>query len=304
MPQDAQLFPGLVNFCMQLDDGPRDKNSKIELTEERKKDLEWLRMVLNSVESPEKQTKRLLNTLGREELTEEECIKTLEELCDLVEELNWATEFSLMDGHNIILNFLRENKLAAESPKVRAQVGYLIANASQLYERVQKHFEEAKWYEVLVPLLKTEKNPATLAALLHGCSSLCREYVPNATAFRDAGGVDVLETLLKTYTADDVCSCKIVKRALVLLFYLMSVVDVDVDSIVHCICIHAAKEDSDIQVFSAQAIFFYLNKFPMGVKQILSELHPECLKRWREQSLQEDDPRLMLLQKLDEVQDT
>lgn len=302
MSQGAQLFPGLVNFCMRLDDGPKDKSRKLEISEEKKKDLEWLRMVLDSVEPQEQQIKRLLGTLGREGLTEEECLKTLEELCDLVEDINWATEFLLMNGHNVILNFLRENELAAKSAKVRKQAGFLIANASQLHERMQKCFEDAKWCEVLVPLLKTEKCPAALAGLLHACSALCREYIPNAVAFCGAGGIDVLSTLLKTYTADDADSCKIIKRTMFLLFYLMSVINVDVHPMIESICMHARREHDDIQVLSAQVICFYLEKFPKAVKQVLNVLRPDRLRKWKEQSLAEDDPRLILLRKLNKQQ--
>lgn len=115
----------------------------------------------------------------------------LEELSEMVEDINWATEFALMGGPAIILSFLsnictfaatefhqqrrrkpagegeegekthrfNEEALAAFKPilaEVEALLCMVVAHAAQLNERLQNAFLSEKWHDILFPVLKLE----------------------------------------------------------------------------------------------------------------------------------------------------
>ncbi|AIO00798.1 hypothetical protein LPMP_312100 [Leishmania panamensis] len=82
-------------------------------------DYEWLRNALASVEAPEKRVKQLLFNMENRTtegepgpLTPEEQLEALAELADMVEDVNWAAEFALMQGPQRLLQVLRHASAA------------------------------------------------------------------------------------------------------------------------------------------------------------------------------------------------
>lgn len=291
MSNDPAMNAALLNFCTSLDNGPRGGGPPQRSEEERR----WLREALESVEAPERQIKRLLAAVARDDIAEEDCVAALEELAELVEDINWAVEFSLMNGHNVMLGLLRGGGVAAGSAGVRRAAALVIAHASQLNEQVQRRFEEARWHEVLLPLLSEERSPATLAAFLHSCSCLCRDYTPNALLFGEGGGLEVITELLKTTHSAGEYKSKIIKRVLFLLAYLAGVLDVDTHNLARHISVYTVSDDQELQIASARTLIALTNKSSEAVRLALRAVTPECFTNWRNTLLEEDDSRRQLM---------
>ncbi|KPA74375.1 hypothetical protein ABB37_09087 [Leptomonas pyrrhocoris] len=148
-------------------------------------DYAWLRDALASVESPEKRVKQLLLLMenkavdgGDSPVEVADRLEALEELSDMVEDVNWAAEFTLMEGPQRVLRVLRRERSAhplttisdplspaegeaAEPPgevtlnsiSLYTQLAMIIAHSSQLNEPVQVVYCAAHWEEVLLRLV-------------------------------------------------------------------------------------------------------------------------------------------------------
>lgn len=160
-------------------------------------DYEWLRSALASVESPEKRVKQLLfnmenlTTEGKPgPLAQEEQLEALEELADMVEDVNWAAEFALMQGPQRLLDVMRRERAAHPllvtgsgdaSASVEAAIGtgrgdpevqtathdgipssavplfielaMIIAHSAQLNEPVQAAYGAAHWEDIILPFM-------------------------------------------------------------------------------------------------------------------------------------------------------
>ncbi|GET91233.1 hypothetical protein, conserved [Leishmania tarentolae] len=157
-------------------------------------DYEWLRSALASVESPEKRVKQLLfnmenlTTEGKPgPLAQEERQDALAELSDMVEDVNWAAEFALMQGPQRLLDVMRRERSScallstfgrdtsatveatdsrdAEIPPAThaairssavplfTELAMVIAHSAQLNEPVQAAFEAAHWEGIILPFM-------------------------------------------------------------------------------------------------------------------------------------------------------
>ncbi|ORC93511.1 uncharacterized protein TM35_000013880 [Trypanosoma theileri] len=297
MSNDPSMNTALLNFCTSVGNGPKEKT---EVPKRSAEEMQWLKEALESVEAPERKIQQSLALLTREDVSESECLTALEEMSDLVEDISWAIEFSLMSGHRIILDFLVKNKLATESEQVRQAAAMVIAHAAQLNEAVQKCFEEAQWQDVLLPLLKKEESPAVVAALLHSCSCLCRDYAPNAILFNRAGGITDINRLLEIYgEGASQKNTKITRRLLFLVAYLAEVVEIDTNELIPLVCRQTTSNDDDVQTAAARCLCVFANKHIAAVRVALHEVAPNTISRWRSSILDEDDSRQQLLNELD-----
>ena len=165
-------------------------------------DYEWLRQALASVESPEKRVKQLLFQMegktadGKADVADvEDRVEALEELSDMVEDVNWAAEFALMEGPQRVLKALQQERtahplaaihdatLAAATAKeqeekekvvvtavsgaanmtftslpIYTQLAMTVAHSAQLNEPVQAIYRAAHWEEILLQLLHDAVN--------------------------------------------------------------------------------------------------------------------------------------------------
>ncbi|KAG8345200.1 hypothetical protein ERJ75_001425600 [Trypanosoma vivax] len=296
MSNDPCLNTALLNFCTSLSNGPRGENGTDSALQKRSpEELQWLKEALASIEQPERKIKRILEMIARENAQESECVAGLEELSDMVEDINWAAEFVLGGGHKIILDLLRKQALSAESGRVRMQAAMVVAHASQLNENVQHCFEKERWQEVLLPLLRGEEDPAVIAALLHSCSCLCRDYIPNAKLFACSGGIEIINGFLGRNRIALLDDNKIVKRALFFLAYLTDVIDVDVRSVVRHAALFVESDDDDVELAAARALTSAAKKSLSIVRAVLKEEVPNCLTNWRNKQLDQDDCRQQLV---------
>ncbi|KAG5497680.1 hypothetical protein JKF63_03946 [Porcisia hertigi] len=365
-------------------------------------DYEWLRSALASVEAPEKRVKQLLfhvenrtadGTPGS--LTQEDQLEALAELADMVEDVNWAAEFSLMEGPQRLLQVLHRESAAHPllptsggdaNPRLGApegtdagnkevpptsttdacvssaavpiftQLAMVIAHSAQLNEPVQRAYESAHWQSIVLPLLgdsikaietllhlgddhhalaaqcgesaevASVTEQATLlmrllAALLHACSCLCRDYAPNTIVFLQSNGLAVVAdalnltrrlsesmvanestsesgpasvTIIASREAlekgsDDTSSAallaaarKVTARALFFVAYLAST-GVSSEGIIHIACLHTESESSDemVQKAAARALAELLAKSPKAMKDAVHKYMPRRLKEWR-----------------------
>lgn len=116
-------------------------------------------------------------------------LATLEEMSEMVEDINWATEFALMGGPAIVLRFLshicdyvekalrsHETSASSGTPEQQPQADakcalsalkpvlievetllcMVTAHAAQLNERLQGEFLTHKWYDVIIRVLRVE----------------------------------------------------------------------------------------------------------------------------------------------------
>ncbi|CAD2215716.1 hypothetical protein AGDE_04157 [Angomonas deanei] len=255
MSDDPAINSYLLNMCAKAQpEGAA--GSSITPEGRRPEDYEWLREAMQSVESPERKVKRLLKTIeaihfekgdenvillekggnpnkeNKQEgetrvITEDDVLLALEELSDMVEDINWASEFDLMDGPQRVLNLLKplvepshseggEEYFYAADTEALYFLCMLIAHSAQLNEKLQATYHRLQWTDVLVPLLapdrclppqekenkKKTSSFATswpvVAALLHACSCLCRDCPANALLWVERGGFATMVSLCVT----------------------------------------------------------------------------------------------------------
>lgn len=133
----------------------------------------------------------------------DELFPMLEELQDLVEDLNCAKEFQLMNGCAIVLAKL-QSITAAVNSELRRTLLMIIAHASQNLDDLQETFTQLNWVNILVPLLRAESDPSVRAACILACSNLCRgSFAKSGAAFINGGGFEVLESLVRAHSDDD-----------------------------------------------------------------------------------------------------
>lgn len=133
----------------------------------------------------------------------DELFPMLEELQDVVEDLNCAKEFQLMNGCAIVLAKL-QSITSAVNAELRRTLLMIIAHASQNLDDLQETFTQLNWVNILVPLLRAEADPSVRAACILACSNLCRgSFAKSGAAFINGGGFEVLETLVRTHSDDD-----------------------------------------------------------------------------------------------------
>lgn len=195
MSSNPAINSALLNFCMRADDGPRDPNA---IPRRDPAELEWLKKALHSVETPDETSKRLLLKLASSECTVEEGIAVLEELQELVEDINLATEFNLLNGPRQILGLLS----ATNNERVRGLCAQLIAHATQNHQALQKAFLSLGVWDVILPLLGTESCADSRCHMILLISSMCRGSRECTSSFVRAGGLDVLLAAL-SHNQDD-----------------------------------------------------------------------------------------------------
>lgn len=169
------------------------------------KDYQWLKNAMESIEPLEKKVVRLLSAV-ESGANEASYIDAIEELSDLVEDINWAAEFTLINGPSRLLAVIGNTQCEPANEEVVEGLLLIVAHSSQLNENVQVAFAAAKWNTVLLPLLseiKSLKMDSALAAALHACSCLCRTSEVNTQTFVKEGGALILEDILSDYGAVD-----------------------------------------------------------------------------------------------------
>jgi predicted protein tyrosine phosphatase len=220
MSKDTAIDAALFNFCSHLDDGP--EQNRPPLPPRDPEDLKWLREALESVESPERRIKKILSDVLETAVSggaepERALVEALEELSDMVEDINWATEFLLMKGPAIVIDKLRSDE-AKKSDDVRRLLAMVIAHAAQQNAKVQEEFNALNWAEVLLPMIRVEQSKPVLAALLHACSCMCRDSVPSSAEFLNAGGLELLQSILSPQESHRI-NDRIAQRVLFLVEY-------------------------------------------------------------------------------------
>jgi hypothetical protein len=298
MSNDPVINAALFRFCQLADDGPRNAAGAQPLAKRRDPaDLQWLREALESVEAPEKIVQKLLIIIGKDDTTADELMNALEELSDTVEDMNWAIEFMLMNGHTIVLRLLESNPRAKSSAEVRRLLAMIVAHACQQNDKVQKAFNDAKWADVLVPLTRNEDDLAALAALLHACSCMCRECDEGSAAFLAAGGIEMLQKLLSPQCADKINE-KIANRVLFLVGYFSRIGVSSAELIENaCFCIVNPSSSPEVSSTAASVVQQIVAKGPL-MKPVVRKIVFPYLEGLV--GLDSDDPRLALRQALEE----
>jgi hypothetical protein len=297
MSNNPLINNALFQFCQMADDGPRAAPSTADRPARSAEDLQWLRDAIQSVEAPERTVKRLLTTIVDAADVSDELLAALEDLSDTVEDLNWAVEFSLMKGQVVVLRAL-ESPLAAKSSDVRRLLAMIMAHAVQQNDVVQKCFSSAKWADIVLPKAVSEEDPQVLAALLHACSCMCREYEAGALEFVAAGGMRLLEALLQH---DNVRSTeKVVQRALFLVQYFADV-GVSSEQLIRALAgrMTAATSTAPIASSAAAALLSTYRRSPDAVKPLLKPLTGANFAE-SVVGLEPEDPRLVLKTLLDQ----
>lgn len=187
MSLDPAINAALLNMCAQVQDSGNNNTSAAPSTTlalgppstapsaspaasaRPVEDYAWLRGALAAVESPEKRVKQLLFQMenkavdgsGAGAMEPEERLEALEELSDMVEDVNWAAEFTLMQGPGRVLQVLR-NECAAhplsdsssgETLSLLTQLSMIVAHSAQLNEPVQAVYQSEHWEAVVLPLV-------------------------------------------------------------------------------------------------------------------------------------------------------
>ena len=215
--------------------------------------------------------KRLLTTIASATEVSDELIAALEELSDTVEDINWATEFSLMNGHIVVLEALGK-PIVDKSSDTRRLLAMIIAHASQQNSNVQQCFNSANWTSVVLPRLAREEDPQALAALLHACSCMCRECDEGSKAFITSGGMRLLESLLQSDNSARATE-KVVQRTLFLVQY-FALVGVSSEALITSTAWRMTSSTSAevVATSAASALSVMYSKSPPVVKAIVKPL--------------------------------
>lgn len=318
MSHDGGVNAALLNMCARAQAPPTSSStlsSSSALEAEKKRppprsqeDYKWLQDAMASVEPTEKKILRLLNTVEDqrpEALFSDTYLEAVEELGDLVEDINWAKEFALMNGPRRILNILSQNKALETEVEARNGLLLIIAHSSQLNSDVQQKFSDANWHEYLLPLLRELiRGPASsTAAALHACSCLCRSSELNTITFIQNGGLEILEELLRLPDGEEgdgmVQSDKVLRRTMFLVGSLAEF-GVSTTSLIRGVCrqISRSGASDDIKTTGAQALLDLCEKSLKTVREVVAAELKVVLREWRRLSLPHDDPRQKLAKKM------
>lgn len=267
-------------------------SSEQKLPERTKEDYQWLRSVIASVEQTEKKICRLLNTIEQEkDISFDNFMLAAEELGDLVEDINWATEFGMMNGPQKTLEALRSHPVVVESAPARDALLTIVANSSQLHEGIQKLFAEAHWESTVLPILhETAKNgpPSSLAVVLHAVSCLCRSSEVNTITFIKHGGMDVLAAILRRGIGENgadqasMHSVKVLRRTM---FFTGSLSEfgLSTEALIRLICKHMTFSftSEELQQAGAQALCDISEKGLKKVREVASSEMKSVLQDWK-----------------------
>ena len=202
-------------------------------------------------------------------------IEELEELNDLVEDLNYAKEFELMKGCEVVLY-----KLASPTPlgnaELRKQLLLVIAHASQNLEHLQDSFTKLKWAAQLVPMLRAESDAGCRAANILACSALCRGHPQASGEFVNAGGFAVLEGIIANHHDEDP---KSVARALRLVQYFAEN-KVSSATMIDILCSVVTNEKNDVSAPAAASLAALVKEQP-GLKGALALKLEGVIAKWK-----------------------
>lgn len=285
--QSSLASSSFLNNTSTLPTSPERKRP-----ERTKEDYLWLQNVIGLVERTEKRISRLLSTVEQEEnITFDEFMSAAEELGDLVEDLNWATEFGLMNGPARTLQLLRSHPVVIKSIPARDALLTIVAHCSQLHEPIQKKFAEAHWESIILPILhETAKNgtPSSLAVALHAVSCLCRSNDVNTITFIEHGGMEILAAILRRGVGENgadqtaMHSEKVLKRTMFLAGSL-SEFGLSTEALIRLICKHMTFSftSETLQDAGAQALYELSAKGLKKVKEVaFAEMKP-VLQDWK-----------------------
>lgn len=310
MSLDGGVNAALLNMCARAQgiaerqqpllttssslNSPNNNGSSLEqkLPERTKEDYQWLKNVIASVEQTEKKICRLLNTIEQEkDISFDDFMHAAEELGDLVEDINWATEFGLMNGPQKTLQALRSHQVVAVSAPARDALLTIVAHSSQLHEPIQKLFTEAHWESTVLPILsETAENgpPSTLAVALHAVSCLCRSNEVNTIIFVKHGGMDVLAAILRRGIGENgadqasMHSEKVLRRTMFLTGSL-SEFGLSTETLIRLICKHITFSftSEELQQSGAQALCDLSTKGLKKVKEVAFSEMKSVLLAWK-----------------------
>lgn len=335
MSNDGGINAALLNMCAKAQaSGPPalSSSSAVGLSDSTpgmhrpKEDYQWLQQAMASVESTEKKIIRLLAVVEDDKQRDLDAyMAAVEELGDLVEDINWATEFSLINGPARILKVLSGgHRIVDDEAEAGNGVLMIVAHASQLQETVQAKFAEAHWELVLIPLLRqaifspsgTSSSTSTsvamssrrarysLATVLHAISCLCRSSEVNTIVFIKNGGLELITSILRCGVSDsddnsEIHPEKVVRRTIFLVGSLGEF-GVSTEELMHLVCKHISMSSSaeSLQVAGAQALLNLSDKSLAKVKEVAIEEMRPVLKKWNNDKALIDDPRRQLANKL------
>ena len=296
---NAMLF-NMANRALHPEGGDGAVPNKPAQPPASKEDLQWLKEAMKNVEMPDKMMKRFLDAIRKPDATADEFVNALEQISDHVEDLNFAVEFVLMDGHTTVLQFLadKDNTLIADDPEIRRLLALTIAHASQQNEMVQDAFNKAEWASVIVPAMIAEKEKGPRAALLHACSCMCRECENGSAAFLKAGGLELLHEIVHPLTGpygdpESINNEKIIMRALFLIQH-FAMQGISSTALIDATLFYIKKGTNDVERCAAACLLSLIEKSPTTVKSVAAESLGDYGATLNVKELAEGDERLKL----------
>lgn len=328
MSYDGRVNAAILNMCAKAQSiadrqqSPLASSSSLNSTtaksnsperkqpERTKEDYQWLQNVIGLMEQTEKKISRLLTTVEQDKnITFDEFMSAVEELGDLVEDLNWATEFGLMNGPARTLELLRSHPVVLKSIPARDAVLTLVAHSSQLHEPIQKKYAEAHWESTILPILQEtakDSSSSSVAVALHAVSCLCRSNEVNTVTFIGHGGMEILAAILRRGVGENgadenaVHSEKVLRRTIFLAGSL-SEFGLSTEVLMRLICRHMTFPftSEHLQEAGAQALCELSSKSLKKVKEVVFSEMKSVLQDWKRRSESGDitDSRKSLVSK-------
>lgn len=297
----------ILDFCTRLDNGPRvDASAAPPRPVRDPEDYKFLRLAMEHMEYPEKTLKKLLDFANKtfasshpnqsaatsesidgvpKEEVERQLKECLEQIDELVEDLNLAVEYRLMQGPQATLTWLR-SRWTAEQPTLRSLCARIVAHSSQNDSDVIAAFEG--WEKVLLPILTHETDFAARADFLLALGSLCRGNDASTGTFLLNDGLLVVERIVERIRGDAEhhhgCvtdegaavgssghngtmastrpprDARSLRRAVKLLSYFVEAVGVATSSVLTVLCALLLDDDIEVSAAAAKAIHSALER--------------------------------------------
>eukprot|EP00884_Botryococcus_braunii_P017689 jgi/Botrbrau1/4603/Bobra.60_2s0088.1 len=183
------IWKGLFDWSMQYQDGTQEAVRQ-PMDENKRK---WLEEALDHLSQDlAKRMKEIKTTLDDDgEASVDEQERLLDELCEIVEDINFARDLAVVGGLPTLLRLLE-----CQHPVLRAKAAEVVATAVQNNPPVQQWFMEGGVLPPLIALLHNTDSLCRTKALL-AMSAMVRHNADALDAFLSKGGLQELIDIIK-----------------------------------------------------------------------------------------------------------
>jgi len=179
---------GLLRFCLEHSDG----TGLSAIPNRDRKDYEWLKEALGTIETNFQRMKRLIGIVNDENVTEDCKIIALEQLQEIIEDIDDANDFLKLEGISSMIKLLESSSVA-----LQYWGSWIIATTVQNNPVGQQKAVQEGSLSPLLNLLRYETDNHLLAKVLSAISALLRDNKVVQNALHVGQVYDLLKNVLE-----------------------------------------------------------------------------------------------------------